>query len=138
MEMAELVSSMSKDPSTQCGAVLVRPNKTIASIGFNGLPARIEDHKDILENRELKYKYVVHAEQNAMDNGRDESYEGYAMFIHPFMPCCRCATSMVNRGIASVFVPPTPQDKLERYEEEFKISENILWDGGIELNTVTL
>ena len=37
LEMAKLVASWSKDPSTQVGAVAVR-NRTVIAQGYNGLP----------------------------------------------------------------------------------------------------
>ena len=42
MEMARLVSSWSKDPSSQVGAVIAR-GKFVVSVGFNGLPQGIAD-----------------------------------------------------------------------------------------------
>lgn len=53
MEMAQLVSTWSKDPSTKIGAVLVRSNKIVAT-GYNGFPSGIVDDKR-LQNRDKKY-----------------------------------------------------------------------------------
>lgn len=36
IELARLVATWSKDPSTKVGAVIVRPYRTVASVGFNG------------------------------------------------------------------------------------------------------
>ena len=38
--LADHIGQWSKDPSTQQGAVIVRPDKTIAATGFNGFPRR--------------------------------------------------------------------------------------------------
>jgi dCMP deaminase len=38
LDIAEEVSKASKDPSTKVGAVIVRPDRTVASLGYNGLP----------------------------------------------------------------------------------------------------
>jgi dCMP deaminase len=43
LEMAKLVSTWSKDPSTQVGAVLVDPCHRVVSLGFNGFPRAIAD-----------------------------------------------------------------------------------------------
>jgi len=42
--MADLVGSWSKDPSTKVGAVIIRPDRTIASVGYNGFPRGVEGH----------------------------------------------------------------------------------------------
>lgn len=38
VELAAHISQWSKDPSLQVGAVIIRPDRTVASVGFNGLP----------------------------------------------------------------------------------------------------
>src|SRR4051794_22836798 len=53
LEMARLVSTWSKDPSTQVGAVITR-GKFVVSLGFNGHPKGVSDTPDRLENREVK------------------------------------------------------------------------------------
>lgn len=52
-QMAELVASWSKDPSTQVGAVITKQNR-IVSVGFNGYPHGVSDSVDT-DERELKY-----------------------------------------------------------------------------------
>lgn len=64
--LAREISSWSKDPSTKVGAVLVRPNNTIASTGFNGFPPGHDDSPELYADRQYKYKHVVHAEDNAL------------------------------------------------------------------------
>ena len=74
INLAKEVSKGSKDGSSKFGAILVRPDKTVASIGFNGFPARIYDNKEYLEDKELreqKYKRVVHAEDELKAISRD-------------------------------------------------------------------
>ena len=55
LELAKLVSTWSKDPSTKTGAVIVRPDRSVASIGFNGFPVKMSDHQELYDNREEKY-----------------------------------------------------------------------------------
>ena len=56
LSLAREVSTWSKDPSTQVGAVLVRPDRTVAGIGFNGFPRGIYDDPELLNDRPEKYK----------------------------------------------------------------------------------
>jgi deoxycytidylate deaminase len=46
IEMAFLVASKSKDPSTQVGCVIVGPDNEIRSTGFNGFPRGVEEMVD--------------------------------------------------------------------------------------------
>ena len=66
LEMAKLVSTWSKDPSTKVGAVIVDSDNTVISVGFNGLPRRIQDTDQRLNNRDIKLKMIIHAEINAI------------------------------------------------------------------------
>ena len=42
-DLAQLVATWSKDPSSQVGAVIVDDKKRIVSVGFNGLPIGVAD-----------------------------------------------------------------------------------------------
>lgn len=44
--MAEYVASASKDPSTRTGCVIVRPDRTVGSVGYNGLPRGVHDQAE--------------------------------------------------------------------------------------------
>lgn len=63
-QMAELVGSWSKDPSTQVGAVITKQNR-IVSVGFNGYPHGISDSAST-DDRDMKYLKTLHAEENAI------------------------------------------------------------------------
>lgn len=122
IELSEFIAQWSKDPSTKCGAVIVRPDKTIASIGYNGLPKEIPDTDDILHNRERKLQKIVHAEGNAFRNARENSFLNYHIFTWPFMPCSACAELILLHGVRFVYAPETPKDKLSRWKDEFQKS----------------
>ncbi|WLB77042.1 deoxycytidylate deaminase [Bradyrhizobium elkanii] len=77
LKVAQAVSTASKDPSTKVGAVIVRPDRTMASFGYNGFPRGIADTDERLNNREVKYDLVVHGEINAILTAR-EPLHGYA------------------------------------------------------------
>ena len=66
LEMAKVVSTWSKDPSTKVGTVAVR-NRTVIAQGYNGFPRGIKDD-DRYNDREIKYKFIVHSEMNAIYN----------------------------------------------------------------------
>lgn len=66
MDMAFLVSRWSKDPSTKVGAVIVDQNNRVVSVGYNGFAKWGNDSKERYDDRNFKYKGVIHAEENAL------------------------------------------------------------------------
>lgn len=105
LDLARHVATWSKDPSTRVGAVIVRPDRTIASVGFNGFPRGVEDYPDRYADRPTKYQFVVHAEANAILNAHG-SVAGCALYSTLFT-CNECAKLILQAGISQV-VAPTP------------------------------
>ncbi len=101
LRLAEFwASECSKDPSTKVGAVIVRPDQTIASMGFNGFARGVLDDER-LDNRELKYPRIVHAEVNAIVNSA-ERLNGCTLYVYPLPPCLPCASICIQAGISRV------------------------------------
>lgn len=101
LELAELVSSWSKDPSTKVGAVIVDVNNKIVSMGFNGLPQYVPDDPEVLNNRDKKYQHIIHAEMNAILTAQRD-LNGYTIYTYPFAPCPQCASAIIQTGIVRV------------------------------------
>ncbi len=105
MGIASLSALRSKDPSTQVGACVVDQDHKVVSIGYNGMPRRIED--DVLpwghgEGLDSKYLYVCHAEFNAILNTRNGSaLNGCSIYVTLF-PCNECAKAIIQVGIREV------------------------------------
>lgn len=119
LAMAEVVADWSKDPSTQCGAVIVRPDRTVASVGFNGFPRGCSDDDVIYEDRELKLARVVHAELNAILHAR-EPLSGYTIYTHPpgYGPSCdRCSAHIIQAGITRVVHQKDESEFASRWKE---------------------
>jgi dCMP deaminase len=120
MALAKEVSTWSKDPSSQVGAVIVRPDRTIASVGFNGFPRGVDDSEHRITNREVKLLYTIHAEMNAILSAK-EPLTGYSLFVWPFQPCAHCAASIIQSGIKDVYCPFNAHlDSYERWANSFK------------------
>lgn len=119
LELAKLVSSWSKDPSTKVGAVIVRPDKSVLSVGFNGFPKNMPDNKEWYDNREEKYSRIVHGEINALihTNG---SVSGSILYTYPFAPCDRCCVQMIQAGIIRIVAPKPSEDALTRWKAAFE------------------
>lgn len=139
IEMAELVSTWSKDPSTKCGAVVVRPDKTIASVGFNGFPMGTSDASEFYENRDLKYSRVVHAEVNAVIHAR-EPLHGYTIYTWPsgFSGSCdRCAAVIIQAGIRRLVHIRGESDFASRWREAGERALQMYEEAGVEVTHYT-
>jgi dCMP deaminase len=86
LELANHIAQWSKDPSTKVGAVIVRPDRTICSVGYNGFPRGVDDNEERYMDRPTKYEFVVHAEANAIIHAREPLHD-YILYTYPLMPC---------------------------------------------------
>lgn len=66
MNIAEVVATKSKDPSSKMGCVIVDPNKRVVSMGYNGLLQGADESKMTLSERPMKYYFAIHSEMNAV------------------------------------------------------------------------
>ena len=106
LEMAKLVSSWSKDPSTQVGAIAVR-NRTVIAQGYNGFPRGMSDEQFRYEQKPLKYKMIVHAEMNLIYNAADNgvSLKGSTVYVVGLPACRDCAKGLIQVGVERVVMP---------------------------------
>lgn len=130
LDLAELVSTWSKDPSTKVGAVIVDEQNIIVSVGFNGFPKGIEDN-DRLNHREAKYQIIVHAENNALMFAK-RPLDGCTIYTYPFMPCPRCAGMIIQSGIKRVVSYKNTIDR-HRWELDFQISRELFLEANTKL-----
>jgi dCMP deaminase len=115
LELSKLVASWSKDPSTQTGAVIVRPDRTILAVGYNGFPKGMEDYPELYANRDVKYSRIVHCEMNAVLNAK-QSVQGCTLYTWPFASCDRCAVHMIQAGITTFVFPKLPKELEARWQ----------------------
>lgn len=132
LDMAKLVASWSKDPSTQTGAVIVRPNRSVASVGFNGFPQKMQDATEWYANRDEKLSRVVHCEMNALLYA-EEQVIGYTLYTHPFISCDRCFVHMAQGGITRFVAPCATPAQLERWGAAFDRVRGYATHMGLEL-----
>lgn len=126
LKLAKQAATASKDPSTKVGAVIVRPDRTIASIGYNGFPRGIQDDAYRLGHRETKYSLVVHAEANAILSAR-ERLDGYSIYTTLFS-CSNCAKLIIQSGIKRVV---SPTYDLDRWEASLRLSKEMYDEAGV-------
>ena len=103
MELAFLISTWSKDPSTKTGAVVVGPDREIRATGYNGLVRGVDDDIKERMERPTKYDFFEHAERNAVYNACliGASLKGCVIYVTA-MPCPDCARAIIQSGIKEV------------------------------------
>ncbi len=132
LSLAQHIAGWSKDPSTKCGAVIVR-GKRIVSLGFNGFPAGTRDDQSLYLDREEKYRRVIHAEQNAMAFANCD-LTGCTIYVWPFHPCSQCAAMIVQRGVSRVVTAPASADLVDRWGASLESAMGLLEEGGVQLS----
>ena len=136
LELADHISSWSKDPSTKVGCVVVGADREIRSTGFNGFPRGIDDSLERLTDREQKYPLICHAEENAIMHAAriGVSLKDCTAYV-TWPPCTRCARSLILAGIVEVGYTGT-HNIPERWQEDFIRSTNMMKEAGIKLRTI--
>jgi dCMP deaminase len=133
LSLAAHVATWSRDPEKKVGAVIVRPDKTIASLGFNGFPRGVEDNDARYQDKELKRELTTHAEVNAILHAR-EPVNGYYLYVWPLAPCVRCAATIIQSGISHVVTMPLKQDS--NWLGTLQLAETMFREAGITLSFI--
>ena len=122
--LAKEISTWSKDPSTQVGAVVVGEKGQLLSQGYNGFPRGINDTDDRLNNRERKYELVVHAEMNAIYNAslNGVSLKDSTLYVYGLPICSECAKGIIQVGIKKV-VATRPKIYNSDWDKSVKAAE---------------
>jgi len=159
MQMAMLVSELSKDRSTKVGCVITTVDHVVLSTGYNGFPRGCFDEgKDLKANqlqfgyRELdkrqaevearherpaKYLWTEHAERNAIFNlarTGGPSLRGARIYV-PWFPCADCARAIIQSGISEM-VAYMPDCAHPKYGPEFMVSAKMFSEAGLRIRYV--
>ncbi|KAL7749676.1 hypothetical protein RI367_004904 [Sorochytrium milnesiophthora] len=120
MVLAHIASRRTDDPKVGVGAVLVQ-DRTYMTVGWNGFPKKSQRHDyprlgadEARETDELKYAYVLHAEQNALLFRCNPALpiSKHARFYSTKYPCDECAPVISDAGIANIFtIPPSRRNR---------------------------
>lgn len=115
MDLADLVASWSKDPSSKVGAVIVDDCNRIISVGYNGPPRKVSEVD--MATREVRLARTIHAEVNAM-NFANRDLSGCMIYVtHP--PCANCAAQIIQRGITTVAFRPGTFEFMQRWKDNY-------------------
>jgi dCMP deaminase len=130
--LAYKTASLSKDPSTKVGAVIVGKRKEVRSTGYNGFPRGIEDRAIRFASREEKLLYTIHAEANSLYNAllTGVSVEG-SIIVTTHFPCTECAKAIIQCGITEVISDMPSSDYLDRWEQSIRHANSLFMEAGV-------
>lgn len=133
MAMAKEIAKWSKDPNTQVGAVAVGSKGQILSQGYNGFPRGILDYAERLNDRETKYKYVVHAEMNVIYNATYSgvSLDGARLYVYGLPVCSECAKGIIQVGIKDVYVSQECLELRSNWLKSFEQTVEMFSEAGL-------
>ena len=102
--VCDAIAVDSKDQSTQLGSVILGPDHEIRSTGYNSFPRGCNDNIEWRQGRPQKYRYMAHAEENAITNaaGTGTALKGCSIYCQ-WPPCDRCARMIIGSRIAKVY-----------------------------------
>ena len=131
LRLADEVASWSKDPSSKIGAVAVGDKGQVLSQGFNGFPRGIKDTKKRLNDREEKYKYIVHAEMNCIYNAtyNGVSLDGASLYISGLPMCSECCKGAIQVGVKNIVM--WDKEYPEKWIKSFYNSKEMLKEAGV-------
>jgi len=113
MDTAVSWSLRSEDPFKKVGCCILNKNGRVLSVGYNGLPSKFKAPREFWTNRDLRRKFILHAEINALSllKLNDDPY----ILVSTLLPCSSCATSIIAHGIKNVV-----------YLEKYNLDQNAL------------
>lgn len=141
LELAKYIANTwSKDPSTKVGAIVVNYEHRQEFIGYNGFPDGVRDSPERLNNRNVKLKFVTHAEVNAILKA-GQLGKGATLYVYPSFTssydgpavCNECAKIAIQAGIKEVvsYEPKINNELLNRWKESIAISRDMFIEAGI-------
>jgi len=126
--MATVAATRSHDAQTKVGCVIVKDNRIIGT-GYNGFPPDMPDY-ELPTTRPEKYKWILHAEENALSNC-SKSPEGGISYTTG-KPCLRCAKLLYAAGIKT-FVCGNQAIKMLDDPDHEEVLDMLVKHGGVKI-----
>lgn len=123
----------SKDPNTKVAAIVLAPDSLqILSTGFNGICRKLEETPERWA-RPAKYKWVAHAELNAVANAARSGVKlENAICVVTLYPCVECCKALIQSGIRTL-VTKEPNMCDPKWGEDFAISAEMFKESGVQI-----
>lgn len=106
MDLAHRVALQSYATRLKVGCVIISPNDSVVSHGWNGMPSGMDngcEHYDYEALKSVTRPEVLHAELNAIGKAAEEGrpLKNCTVYVTD-SPCLECAKLMHRSGISSV------------------------------------
>lgn len=125
----------SPDPSTQNGAVLVRPNLGLIGVGCNNFPYGVDQKHWV--DRDAKYLRVVHAEVAALLNAaRTGKVTVGSTLVCPWAACSNCAKHIAAAGVTRLIRHKFSNNGVttgSHWYDDCLIGDEIMTEAGVEI-----
>jgi dCMP deaminase len=129
MAAAKDAALNSPDPNTKVGCYIKAGKHLIRS--WNDFPAYVNKTVPERLERPLKYKWIEHAEREAIYYA---AQRGYALLggtmILPWYPCADCARAIIQSGLHHL-VCYEPNWLDEKWGPDFRIAHEMLTEAGV-------
>ena len=138
IKMIDVIKEKSKDPRTKIGCISVGLNNEILGTGFNGFPMGVIDSEERYNDRDIKYKFVVHAEQNLISLSARNGIKlnGSKLYVS-WYPCSACTKSIIQSGIKEIIIDGNDyENKLRHWkdwEKDVEISKMMCSEAGVKI-----
>jgi dCMP deaminase len=96
--LARAAATRSEDPYIKVGAVALRSDHSVASLGYNGAPSGVELD---WSNRDERRKRVLHAEANALRYVQPGELSG-GLIATTHLPCLECLKACRAQGVTDI------------------------------------
>lgn len=131
LKLAAEAAKRSKDAQTQCGCVMTDHQNHILATGYNSFVRGLDDSR-MPNLRPNKYKWMRHAEINALDN-RTTNFWQYPKGVIAYVtsrPCFNCTQSMWANNVTTIIYGDYSEPKMcegeTQDEKDFKLLLNML------------
>lgn len=137
--VAKAIAQLSKDSSTQVGAIAIGKGGEFLASGWNGAPrgCSADEPGDLRSERPEKYFWFSHAEANTITNAArvGTPLAGSTLVVTHF-PCMDCARAIVQAGIVKVVVPEPEFDFAMRWREHIDRAKRLFNECGVQVEYV--
>ena len=135
-KIALSIAALSKDQSTQVGAIIIGPDGEGGPWGYNGAPraCSADEPGDPRGERPEKYYWMAHGEANAITNAARAGVATLGCtLVCTHFPCMGCAKTIVQAGIKQVVCPDPVGGFAERWGEDIKRAKHLFDECGVRL-----
>jgi dCMP deaminase len=133
LQIAQEISTWSKDPSTKVGAIAVNLERRILAQGYNGFPVKSDDSEKFYNTRKSKYARIVHAESNIIYNACNShvGLQNSTVYVYGMYPCSECVKGLTQVQVSRIVFQLGQSSNVEKWKSDFDTAKCFLREVGI-------